>query len=29
MKRKYKPWWSTIPPLSTKWTIYELWISII
>jgi len=21
MKRKFKQWWSTIPPISTKWTI--------
>jgi len=22
MKRKFKQWWSTIPPISTKLTIY-------
>jgi len=21
MKRKFKQWWSSIPPISTKWTI--------
>jgi len=21
MKRKFKHWWSSIPPISTKWTI--------
>jgi len=21
MKRKFKQWWSTITPISTKWTI--------
>jgi len=20
MKRKFKQWWSTIPPISTKWS---------